>query len=511
MPTITAGGTPQTITLPEGQALNVSGGAGTAGVVYRLDPVLGGTNSLQSWSVGAGSLAAIGPFAGQQRFLVTCSTGIIAATMADAVLAPALPLMQLSPLARMRIAGQVGETAAGTTFTAHTTIQAPAHFDAVQIIINGKTSSASNAFKVSLAVSARYNDGYRPLTAAGAASPLIPVTWGAANPADFRRPGGVATATIQNASGSTAGVDLIEGATVSDWMPVASLDRVDFPDRPPLLMLRLSGDGIPATSSPNAIVGAANPFTGVLPEFYTGYWSNNDYTASTPAGNTINQNLWANVDIVFLLRGKVLRSIAVAGDSLEQGYVASTAVPQFGGNINGWGRRLVAKLNAAGALASYTDLTQGGQVSFVFHNRAYTALMSGGLTHLFVKPWSTNEAGDGMAGVPAALRRTSQLIALAASKGVKIILVRPWAGQSVGTAMEIAVQAYCDQAAAAGVAVMDARLVAGDPAQPGTNNMNPVYLSKNSGGAVVDIVHLNDAGQEAVSVLAFNNRAQFGL
>lgn len=418
----------------------------------------------------------------------------------------------LSLVARTRIAGQVGETAAGTTFTVHTTRQAPAHFDAVQIIINGKTNSASSTFKVSLAVSSSYNDGYRPLNAAGAAGAFVPVTFGTTDPTNPRNPGGgAATATIQNASGATVGVDLIEGATTSDWIAISSLDRTDFPDRPPLIMVRLFGDTIPATSSANAIVGAANPFTSVFPDFYTGYWGGNDYTATTPAGNTINQNLWANIDIVFLLRGRVVRSIAVAGDSLEQGYVAPSAVPQFGGNINGWGRRLAAKLNTAGALASYTDLTQGGQVSFVFHNRALTALLRGGLTHLFVKPWSTNEVGDGIAAVPAALRRTSHLIDLGRSKGVKVILIRPWAGQSIGTAQEIAVQAYCDQAAAAGIAVVDARAIVGDPAQPGTNAMNPAYLSKNSGGSVVDIVHLNDAGQEAVATFAMINRAQWGL
>ncbi|WP_219117074.1 hypothetical protein, partial [Janthinobacterium sp. UMAB-56] len=79
MPTITAGGTPQTITLPEGRVLNVSGTAGAAGVIYRLDPLLGGTNSLQSWTVGAGALAPIGPFAGRQSFLLTCSAGSMSA------------------------------------------------------------------------------------------------------------------------------------------------------------------------------------------------------------------------------------------------------------------------------------------------------------------------------------------------------------------------------------------------------------------------------------------------
>ena len=86
MPTITAGGTPQTITLPEGQVLSVSGTAGTAGVAYLLDPVLGGTNSLQSWTIGAGALAPIGGYAGEQRFLVTCSSGSVYVSLGNAVL-----------------------------------------------------------------------------------------------------------------------------------------------------------------------------------------------------------------------------------------------------------------------------------------------------------------------------------------------------------------------------------------------------------------------------------------
>ncbi|MGK5028498.1 SGNH/GDSL hydrolase family protein [Janthinobacterium sp. MDT1-19] len=79
-------GVNRVVTLPEGQVLNVSGSAGAAGVVYRLDPVLGGTNSLQSWTIGAGALAPIGPYAGEQRFLVTCSAGSVDASMMAAVL-----------------------------------------------------------------------------------------------------------------------------------------------------------------------------------------------------------------------------------------------------------------------------------------------------------------------------------------------------------------------------------------------------------------------------------------
>ncbi len=71
------------VVLPEGSVLNVSGAAGTTGVVNLFDPVLGGTNSLQSWAIGAGVLAPIGPFAGKQRFLVTCSAGSVVATVGN--------------------------------------------------------------------------------------------------------------------------------------------------------------------------------------------------------------------------------------------------------------------------------------------------------------------------------------------------------------------------------------------------------------------------------------------
>ncbi|MGV8870688.1 MAG: hypothetical protein ACOH2S_27585, partial [Janthinobacterium svalbardensis] len=86
------------VLLPEGQVLNISGSAGTAGVIYRLDPVLGGTNSLQSWAIGTGALAQIGPYAGLQRFLVTCSAGRVdAAVNAAAAMAPMIVVSSAAP------------------------------------------------------------------------------------------------------------------------------------------------------------------------------------------------------------------------------------------------------------------------------------------------------------------------------------------------------------------------------------------------------------------------------
>ena len=79
-------GQQQIVTAQEGQALSIVGASGASGVVYRMNDTLGGGNSLQSWPVGSGALAAIGPFPGVSRFLIVCSVGSIAATVAAAVL-----------------------------------------------------------------------------------------------------------------------------------------------------------------------------------------------------------------------------------------------------------------------------------------------------------------------------------------------------------------------------------------------------------------------------------------
>lgn len=84
--TIKVGESAKTITLPEGKALILTGSVSAVGVAYLLDLVLGGTNSVRSWAIGAGALAAIGPYEGTQKILLTCAAGSIAAKTLEAVL-----------------------------------------------------------------------------------------------------------------------------------------------------------------------------------------------------------------------------------------------------------------------------------------------------------------------------------------------------------------------------------------------------------------------------------------
>lgn len=444
------------------------------------------------------------------------SVGVHATINGDGVLASAgggigdpttvraINMQRRSPVVKQRLYGAVSNS--GGNYCFGMTRRAPAHFDAIQIVLTG-AASAANAFKASIAPTASYGDGYNPTDSAGADITPTLITFGSTDKADFRNPGGGAgTVVVDNASG--AGDALIEGRIQSDWIDCRSLDRVDHPDYPPLYHLRLFGQAAPAIAAAEAASNSANPFSAVDPEFYAGYWSpqGTDFTVSKATTGYTATTYFPCVEIKFLLRGRYAYSIGFDGDSIEDGWVSTNAVPQFGGRINGWGRRLVAKLNAAGILASHVNLSTPGAKSQLWHSRAYNSVLSGGLTHLFIKPWSTNEIADGVASVYAALTRTAKLIELCTARRVRPILIRPWAGQSITTAPGILVQAFCDQAKAAGIDVFDAREIMGSGAQ-----LNAQWLTYNSGGAVVDYTHPNDAGQEAVANLAFLQRRDFGL
>jgi hypothetical protein len=68
-----------TVVLPEGQVLLVTGAASTVGTVAR-------SGSSDTWVVGVGALAPIGPYAGTHKFSLTCDSGSIVARVQDAVL-----------------------------------------------------------------------------------------------------------------------------------------------------------------------------------------------------------------------------------------------------------------------------------------------------------------------------------------------------------------------------------------------------------------------------------------
>lgn len=409
-----------------------------------------------------------------------------------------------SPMCAIRETGITANASIAATFTLCR--RAPAHYDAVQVILHGAVSGA-NTFKVSVAPSSQFNNGWQPLNAAGAAQAFTNLTFGTTDPLNPRNPGGgAATTTTAGTSGTNATQDLIEGSSISDILNISSLARTDNPAADPLIFVRVFGTNAPAINVTEADTAGANPWNSAIPDFYCGYWGATDYTTATPPGAPSQQWL-PSLTIVFWLRGKRVYTIGATGDSIEQGWIPAASVPQFGGNINGWPRRFVKLLNDNGISATLVSLSTTGAHSKLFHERAVNAILAGKLTHLFIKPWSVNETANGDAAVPAALARTSQLIELCHARGVVPILVQPWGGQSNGTTMRNTVDAYVAGMAASGVAVFDPRSVTDTSSGALIDSMKNL----NNVGAVVDSLHINDSGYDIIANNCFHHKHMFGI
>lgn len=414
---------------------------------------------------------------------------------------------QAMPSRRTAAHSRIGAATTNTSIicTMFETRTAPADYDAVQITLHGAENG--NAMKVAVSPSASYNNGYTPVSEAGATLTWTPVTFGTTDRSNPRNPGGGATTgTVTNASGSAAADTLIEGELVSDMISIASLPRTDYPARNPLLMLRVFGTNPPAYNITRLRSANRAEFDAFLPDYFSGYKTPGDYTASEPGGGII-EGWGPAVTVTYFLRGKAVYNVAVASDSIEMGWTPSTAVPTFGGSINGWPRRLITALKAAGESTEYCCLAHQGDKANTFHQRAINAIYSGHLTHLIIKPWSVNGQGDGDAGAKKAIALCTKIINLCVQRGIVPIIVQPWGGQGQGTTYRAIVDSYIADLKASGVRVFDARTIT----DAASGALKSEYNILDSGGAIADLIHPNDACHQAVADYALANRDIFLL
>jgi hypothetical protein len=405
-----------------------------------------------------------------------------------------------STIAKSRLLGYSGHDGADTD-TFHLTVSAPASFDAVQITLLNDVNSA-NQYKASVAVSAALGNGWQPKDASGSNVSFTPLTFGTTDTANFRNPGGgAATAVINNQSGH------IEGSAPSDWLAISSLARTDFPDRGPLLMIRTFGVGQGAIAYDLAASSSHNPIKSAVPDHFSGYWANTDYTLNTPPNGPEQETWFPALEVRFLLRGKAVVTIGCASESIEQGYHGGGAVPQFGGGVNGWPRRAVAALSASGITASYVDMNWSGSGSGQFHEKALSSVYAGGLTHLLFKPWTVNDLNDGVPGANAAIARTSVLISACLQSSVRPILIWPFGGPGRGSAARNLIDAFIADMKARGVSVFDPREVMEDA----SGQIKTQYLTRDSAGSIVDVEHLNELGHNTVAGLFLASKSSFGL
>ena len=381
-------------------------------------------------------------------------------------------------------------------------MKAPAQFDAVQINLINNQNSASNTFKVSVAPTAKLGNKWQPVSAEDSLIPFTPITWGTTDPTNPRNPGGgAATAKITNGTAS------IVGNVQSDWVRVASLPRADVPSDPgALYYVRIYGMGLGATTINGPL--SANPPSRAEAEFSSGFWDPQDYTASVP-NRAPDAVTWApSFEIKFLFRGRVVKSIACASDSIEEGGSKVDVVPQWGGGINGWPRKAVKAMTDSGKAVTYTNLACPGEPSAWFHEVAISSILSGGITHMLIKPWSINDVEvTPLENVSTALARTSQIIQMCNDRGIRPILLAPFGGALMTHPARIATNEYIAKAKESGVDVFDpSKIMCG-----ADGGVLAQFLPVNASGEIVDFVHLNEAGHDAMAQYFVSQAGQFGI
>lgn len=393
--------------------------------------------------------------------------------------------------------------------------RAPGHFDHVRMTILGLPAGAANAHTASFAPSALPNNGYVPVDASSVEITPTAFTWGSTDPDDYRNPGGGSANTQMSGGSGASGTDggnLIEGFARSDWLAISSLNRADDASLPPLYVARLHSAATPAVGFTDSSSASSNPWSSSEPDFFSGYFGLGvDHTLNANPGAAPTQGWVPSIELEFVLRGARGISIVGCGDSLMKGFVQATAVPQWGGGMDGWCRKLARKLSDAGIPTGFNLLAYQGFKSLRFHDALYSELLRRprAYTHAFIMPWSTNESGDGTASWAPARQRTTRLIEMCQRRGVVPIVVQLWPGMSYGTPVEIAQRAYCDQLRAAGVRVFDARSVVNS--DPTATIPSSGYLTRTAGGAVVDNVHINEAAHDAIANEAMRVRDYLGL
>lgn len=420
-------------------------------------------------------------------------------------------------VARQRILGASAKM--GGYLTVFGCYRAPAHYDAVQIILVSPVShDPTYKIKATVMAPARFNDGVNGLDSAGSAITPTAVTWGTTQPRNPRNPGGGA-ADVSLVGASGASPNETEARAISDIIPLASLDRTDMVGAPPLLMVRIQAadpPGISTTGLSGVATGNAS-LRAVEPDHWCQYLDGDSVATASGVAKTTDdaRARWAPaIEIVYYLRGTRVVTIASMGDSLDMGWGNTGTANGTAGLMDGWARKFARQLNAVYP-TSFVSYQRDGFTGTRFQEEALNALLgdnAAGITHMFIKPSSVNNNWSANPGsVAIDLRRTGYLIDQCVSLGITPILQYLWAGQSIDSAAGIRIRQYVDAYKAAGGITFDVRKLISIDGTDTNTSVKSSLVTRKSDGSAVDFVHLNDAAHTIIANEAFAQRRQLGF
>lgn len=411
------------------------------------------------------------------------------------LMTPRLRIQQLQSIAtprliqtwRMRAAGYAS-VPGGYTFGVAVALES--HADLVRLVFgNPLTTGPWTLDRWAVAPSAKYNNGYNPVDASGAA-----VSWinGTCNNA------GADTLYGAQASGSTAGMTIAAAADAAnptiactDWAVCSTLDRADAGETWPLLFARMYMAG--AFQMPNQPAGSdtfTNPakwpaISGgrVLREFH----QSGDFV-TTPAGMTapLSQQYVPPLAIQTYARGAG-HTLMALGDSLTQGKMTAA-------EANGFVLQMALALSTPTRPVAAVNGGWEGQTMTQLIARGYREIPIMRPTAVIIETSTPNGYAGAQAYFDGCLAQALALAHYVRTLGIQPILKTaiPWGGYNatVDGYRKVVNARVVAMSAAGRIPVIDASAAVTDGATP--ERIQAQYLAGDS-------LHINDAGHAAIA------------
>lgn len=299
-----------------------------------------------------------------------------------------------------------GSTAANYTF--HVTWALECEFDLVRLVYHNNTASPWTVNNAAVAPSAKYNNGFDPVTAADAPVSWTALTFGAAGADGLApSPSGAATQLDIPASPSTAR----NVFAFTDWLRLSSLPRADVGDGRPLLMTRTYGINAGLRAFPSNAAWPTENEGRILRAFYK---SGGNYTTSGFTTPTADDSFTTPCGIQYYGRRRGATVLSV-GDSLTQGTADADRNPYS------WGHYATARLSTRDRPVSFVNGGWHGQTSASYLENARTHLEVFRADILTMPTWSPNDTRT-QAAADIAWQNIMEVAAYALSRGCVPIL-----------------------------------------------------------------------------------------
>ena len=387
------------------------------------------------------------------------------------------PALVIKPtnIAIKAVNGLMDSAGHGADRNTHVQTVTETHFDAVQLILFNVQAVTQTGIKAAAGVAAQA--GAHLSTQSFTPDTWVDFTWSAAS-------------SVTMAAGATARPSI----TISDWMPLNSVDRTDGGTFP-LLHIRVFQ---PAANT-NITKLSAGSFawmqTAADGRIYGAMYKDGSDMIATKGSFTAPADAPRFVPFAIRYRARgAVRTLMCVGDSIAAGHGATNV-------LDGYTNKLRQALSSTGAPVEFCNLGWSGQASVDYYKRALDVLSAGIVpTWLLYHAYSPNDSSGPLtaAQINAQKSQMVEVIAAAFSAGAAPVIANGMptntASKNWGSSDSLRVALNAALAAMPGVNVADISTPIS-----GTVSSGQVQIAS---GMTTDNIHPSDAGHSAMAASA---------